>query len=233
MQPPHAPAFNVPHLHLAPPWAIVWRCLRDPIRLAVSVEHRLVTDRRTDRHTDRQTSRLVFMARLHPQVRMPQFRMPAERRAQFRVPNVLRCAPFRIYKHAQCGLFERTCLQCEYVIPCWQQMGSYAVLRARRSALVLAASTRCLRRAHSIGRGCRVYTCVMAIWADFKMYLLRQFCSNRVEFFSNTQETQTQKMMDQNFDIRILLFLRIFLNFQKGVARSLCSRSGPLWSRQN
>jgi len=25
--------------------------LRDPIRLAVSVEHRLVTDRQTDRHT--------------------------------------------------------------------------------------------------------------------------------------------------------------------------------------
>jgi len=32
-------------------WAIVWRCLRDPIRLAVSVEHRLVSDRQTDKHT--------------------------------------------------------------------------------------------------------------------------------------------------------------------------------------
>jgi len=40
-------------------------------------------------------------------------------------------------------------------------------------------------------------------------------------------------MMDQNFEIRILWFLRIFLNFQKGVARSLCGRSGPLWSRPN
>ena len=29
--------------------------------------------------------------------------------------------------------------------------------------------------------------------ANFKMYLLRQFCSNRVEIFYNTQETQTQK----------------------------------------
>jgi len=28
---------------------------------------------------------------------------------------------------------------------------------------------------------------------DFIMYLLRHFCSNRVEFFYNTQETQTQK----------------------------------------
>jgi len=63
------------------------------------------------------------------------------------------------------------------------QMGSSAVLQARRSALVLAASTRCLRRAHSIGRGCRVHTCVMAIAADFKMYLLHQFCSNRFKFF--------------------------------------------------
>ena len=38
--------------------------------------------------------------------------------------------------------------------------------------------TRWLRRARSIGRGCRVHTCVMAIGADFRLYLLRQFCSN-------------------------------------------------------
>ena len=44
----------------------------------------------------------------------------------------------------------------------------------------------------------------IAIGANFKMYLLRQFCSNRVEIFYNTHETQTQKMMDQNFEIRIL-----------------------------
>jgi len=71
--------------------------------------------------------------------------MPAERRAQFRVPNVPRSriserVPFRIYEHAQCRLFERTSLQRTYVIPCRQQMGSSAVLRARRSALVLAVS---------------------------------------------------------------------------------------------
>jgi len=40
-----------------------------------------------------------------------------------------------------------------------------------------------------------------AIAANFKIYLLRQFCSNRVQFFYNTQ---TQKKMDQNFEIRIL-----------------------------
>jgi len=40
------------------------------------------------------------------------------------------------------------------------------------------------------------------------------FESSRI-FFHNTQETQTQKMMDQNFEIRILWFLRIFLKFLK------------------
>ena len=47
-----------------------------------------------------------------------------------------------------------------------------------------------------------------AIGAKFKMYLLRHFCSNWVEFFYNTQETQTQKTMDQNSEIRILWFLK-------------------------
>ena len=124
-----------------------------------------------------------------PRSECPQFGMPAERRAQLRVPNVVQPriserAPFRIYEHAKCRVFERTSLQRAYVIPCRQQMGSSAMLLARRSALMLAASTRCLHRAHSIGRRCRVHTCVMAIGADFRMYLLRQFCSNRVEFFT-------------------------------------------------
>jgi len=110
-------------------------------------------------------------------------------------------ALFRIYEHAQCRLFERTRLQRAYVIPCRQQMGSSAVLRARRSALVLAAKH---RRAHSIGLGCRVHTCVMAIGAEFKMYLLRQFCSNRVEFFTIHRRHRRKKMMDHNFEIRIL-----------------------------
>jgi len=114
------------------------------------------------------------------------------------------------------------------------QMGSSSVLRVRRrKALVIAASTRWWRRAHSIGRECRVHTCIMAIGADFNMYLLRQFCSNLVEFFYNTQETQMQQMMDKNIEIRILWFLRIFWNFQKGVARSLCGWFGPLWSWPN
>ena len=196
----------------------------------------LFVSRRQTWQTNKQTSRFVFTARLLPRSECSQFGMPDERLAQLRVPNVPRSriserAPFRIYEHAQYWVFERTSLHSAYVIPWRQQMGSSAVLRARRSALVLAASTRCLRREHSIGQGCRVHTCVMAIGADFKMYLLCQFCSNWVEFFYNTQETQTQQMMDHNFEIRILWFLRIFWNFQKGVARSLCGRSGPLWSR--
>jgi len=81
-----------------------------------------------------------------PRSECPQFGMPAERRAQFRGPNVRRsqiseCAPFRIYEHDQYRVFERTSLQRAYVVPCWQQMGSSAVLRACSSALVLAAWT--------------------------------------------------------------------------------------------
>ena len=63
--------------------------------------------------------------------------------------------------------------------------------------------------------------------ANFKMYLLRQFCFNPVEFFYNTQETQMQKMMDQNFEIRILWFLRIFLKFSK---RHRAVPLPPIWT---
>ena len=63
--------------------------------------------------------------------------------------------------------------------------------------------------------------------ANFKMYLLCQFCSNRVEFFYNKQKTQTQKMIDQNFEIRILWFLRIFWNYQK---RRRAVPLRPIWT---
>jgi len=69
--------------------------------------------------------------------------------------------------------------------------------------------------------------------AKFKMYLLRQFCSNRVEFFYNTQETQTQKMMDKNFEIRILSFLRIFGNFQKGPSAAYLDHYGRSQTRSD
>jgi len=73
-----------------------------------------------------------------------------------------------------------------------------ASIAARRRA---AGSIRISRRASCC---CSSAIAGIAIGANFKIYLLRQFCSNRVEFFYNTQETQTQKMMDQNFEIRIL-----------------------------
>jgi len=157
-----------------------------------------------DTHTDRQTdSQAGWFLRpdCAPRSECPQFGMPAERHAQFRVPNLPRSriserAPLRIYEHAQCRVFECSSLQRAYVIPCQQKMGSSAVLRPYGHA----AARCCLQR----GRGCRVRTCVTAIGADFKMYLLRQFCLNRVEFFYNTQETQTQKMLEHNFEIRIL-----------------------------
>jgi len=158
---------------------------------------------------------LVFTARLRPQVRMP-----AERRAQFRVVNVPRSriserAPFWIYEHDQCRLFEHTSLQRAYVIPCPQQMEWSAVLRARRSTLVLAASTWCLRRAHSIGRGCRVHTCIMAIGANFKMYLLRQFCSNRVNFFTTHRRHRRKQWWTRILKFEFCDFWEFFVIFKK------------------
>jgi len=73
-----------------------------------------------------------------------------------------------------------------------------ASIAARRRA---AGSIRISRRASCC---CSSAIAGIAIAANFKIYLLRQFCSNRVQFFYNTQETRTQKMMDQNFEIRIL-----------------------------
>jgi len=135
----------------------------------------------------RYTSLLVFTARLWPQVRMPP--VLNARRTLCPFPNLpisrnSERDPFRIYEHAQCRLFERTSLQRAYV------MGSSAVLRARRSTLVLAASKRCLRRAHSIGRGCCVHTCIMAIGTD-----RLQNASRLSVLFESSQifyDTQTQ-----------------------------------------
>jgi len=71
-------------------------------------------------------------------------------------------------------------------------------IAARRRA---AGSIRISRRASCC---CSRAIAGIAIGANFQIYLLRQFFSNRVEFFYNTQKTQTQKMMDQNFEIQTL-----------------------------
>jgi len=60
------------------------------------------------------------------------------------------------------------------------------------------------------------------------MYLLRQFCPNRVKIFYNTQETQTQKMMDQNFDIQIVIFEN-FLKFSKR-RHAVAVPLRPIWT---
>ena len=105
-----------------------------------------------------------------PNARLTLCPIPSSGRAQNRLSKR---DPFQIYEHAQCRVFERTSLQRAYVIPCQQQMGSSAVLRACRNVLVLAAWT--------------VVSCPYLRYgdrADFKMYLLRQFWWNRVKFFT-------------------------------------------------
>jgi len=57
-------------------------------------------------------------------------------------------------------------------------------------SLHAAASIRISRQASCC---CSSAIAGMAIGANFKIYLLRQFCSNRVEFFYNTHDTQAQK----------------------------------------
>jgi len=136
--------------------------------------------------------------------------MPAERHAQFRVPNVPRSriserAAFRIYEHTQCRVFERTSLQRAYVISCRQQMGSSAVLRdtpqrvgACSDHAVLAASAQ-----H---------------WTGVSRPYLRYGDRGRLQnvsppsvlfelsriFFTIHRRHRRKKMMDQNFEIRIL-----------------------------
>jgi len=156
------------------------------------------------------------------------------------IPNMSRSwiserALFWIYEHAQCGVFERTCLQRAYVIPCWQQMGSSTVLRARRSMLVPAASMRCMRWAHSIGWGC----CVRHPYFRYGNRGRRQNVSppsvlfEWSRIFYNTQETQMPKMITRILKFEFCDFWEFFWNFQQGIAWSLCGRCGPLWSRPN
>jgi len=97
---------------------------------------------------------------------------------------------------------------------CWSHYGQRK--KKRWVYLKMSLMTFCRRTASSI-RICRRASCCfnsatagIALGANFKIYLLRQFCWNRVEFFYNTHETQMQKIMDQNFEIWVLWFLRIF-----------------------
>jgi len=75
-----------------------------------------------------------------------------------------------------------------------------------RSALVIAASTRCWRRAHSIGRGSRVHTPYLRYGDRGRLQNVSLpsvlFESSRI-FLQYTGGTDA-KMMDQNFELRIL-----------------------------
>jgi len=136
----------------------------------------------------RWTSRWVFTARLRPQVRMPPVRnarqtsctIPSSKHAQ--IPNFRTRSIANLWTRPMSSFWMYLfAVGLRHTLPL---MGSSAVVRTRRSTLLVAASTRCcLRRAHSIRLGCHVHTCVTAIGADFKMYLLHRFWSNRVEFF--------------------------------------------------
>ena len=83
---------------------------------------KLLTRNRTSLQGSKYKRQVGWFLRLDyaPRSECPQFGMPAERRAQFRVLNVPSTriserAPFWIYEHAQCGVFECTCLQRVYV----------------------------------------------------------------------------------------------------------------------
>jgi len=81
----------------------------------------------------------------------------------------------------------------------------------------------CLQRE----RGCRVRICIMVIAADFKMYLLHYFCSNLVDFFYNTQETQMQKNYGPEFwSLNSVIFWE-FLKFSK---RRHAVPLRPIWT---
>ena len=148
---------------------------------------------------------------------MPEFGKPAERRAQFWVPNVPRSwiserAPFRIYEHSQCRVFERTPLQCAYVIPCRQQMGSSAVLRAR----VLEVWTG-VASVLALWRQGQTSTCISSV----------SFVRNESNFFTIHRRHRRKKMMDQNFEIWIQWF---FKNFWKFSQRRHAVPLRPVWT---
>ena len=97
-----------------------------------------------------------------------------------------------------------------------------ASIAARRRA---AGSITISRRASCC---CSSAIAGIGIVANFKMYLLRQFCWNRVKIFLQyTGDTDAKKMIDQNFEILILWFLRIFLKFSK---RRCAVPLRPIWT---
>jgi len=157
----------------------------------------------------------------------PQFGMPAERRAQFQVPNIPRSrisehAPFRINEHAQCRVFERTSLQRAYVIPCrkWGHPRCYGH----------AAAHCCLQWARDGG-----VASILALWRwgrTSKCISSVSFVWIESNFLQCIGDTNAKNGGPEFWNSDSVIFEN-FWNFQKGIARSLCGRCGPLWSRPN
>jgi len=95
-----------------------------------------------------------------------------------------------------------------------------ALIAARLRA---AGSMRISRRASCC---CSSAIAGIAIGTNFKICLLHRFCSNRVKFFTILRRHRHKKMMDQNFQIRILRFLT-FLKFSK---RRRAVPLRPIWT---
>ena len=145
------------------------------------------------------TSRLVFTARLHPQVRIPPVRdarrtscpIPSSERAQ--IPNFQTCSIPNLWTHPMLSFFN--------VSLCSAPMSYLAGSKLGRPLCYGHAAVRwCLQQACAacgghiaLDGGCHVHNCVMVLGADFKMCLLRQFCSNRVEFFTIHRRHRHQK----------------------------------------
>jgi len=186
------------------------------------------TDRQTDRQTNsaenkgpsglqsgQQTDKPVGFLRPNcaPRSECLQFGMPAERRAQFRVPNVPRSriseeAPFRICEHAQCRVLERTSLQRAYVIPCQQQMGSSAVHRRHRckndgpefwnsNSVIFENFLKFSKRRLAV-RLQLIWTVMVAAKLDHSRVLVTKFHQNRSTLKTDRQtDTQTDTQTDK------------------------------------
>ena len=95
-----------------------------------------------------------------------------------------------------------------------------ASIAARRRA---ASSIRISRRASCC---CSSAIAGIVIGANFKIYLFRQFVRIESNFFTIHRRHRRKKMMDQNFEIRILWFLRFFEIFKKASRGPL----RPIWT---
>jgi len=187
------------------------------------------------RVTDRQTSRLVFTARLRAQVRMPPVRnahrtsCPNESSERAQIPNFRTRSILNLWTRPMSSFWTYVFVARLYhTLPAANGVVRCATIGACSEHALLAAGaqhwtgvSRPYLRCGDMGRLPNVSPPSVLF-------------ESSPNFFTIHRRHRRKKMVDQNFEIRILWFLRIFFwNFQEGVARSLCGRSGPLWSPPN